>query len=107
MVARKTSKRKVPKAGPYVATTRAKKTPGKTVKVGGTQVLREKGKKPIGFKKGGLHSQLGVPQSEKIPAAKKAAALAGKYGKLAKKRAVFAFKGALAAGRKTVRKGRK
>jgi len=59
------------------------------------------GQKPLKFKKGALHAQLGVPDGEPIPASKKAAALAGKYGALAKKRAVFAFKGALAKGRKT------
>ena len=67
------------------------------------KTIKAKGKKPITFKPGALHSQLGVPQGTPIPAAKKRAALAGKYGPLAKKRAVFAFKGALAAGRKTAR----
>jgi hypothetical protein len=56
---------------------------------------------PFTFKRGALHQQLGVPQGEPIPAAKKRAALAGDDGPLAKKRATFAFKGALAAGRKT------
>ena len=69
--------------------------------------MAKAGSKPITFKKGALHSQLGVPAGKPIPAAKKAAALAGKYGPLAKKRAVFAFKGALAAGRKTAGKKRK
>lgn len=92
------------KAGPYISTARAKKTPGKTVKVGGTQVIKKPGKKPLAFKKGGLHAQLGVPQDKPIPAGKKRAALAGKFGPLAKKRAVFAFKGALAAGRRKVRR---
>jgi len=96
-----------PKEGPYVATKRAKKMPGKTVKVGGTQVIRAKGKKPMVFKKGGLHRQLGVPEGQPIPVSKKKAALAGNYGPLAKKRAVFAFKGALKAGRKTAAKGRR
>jgi hypothetical protein len=54
------------------------------------------------FKKGALHSQLGVPQGEKIPASKMAAAKAGKYGPLAAKRASFA-QGMLAAGRATQR----
>jgi hypothetical protein len=103
-MAAKYSKSKASKQGPYLATSRAKKMPGKTVKTGGTQVMREEGKKPIAFKKGGLHAQLGVPQGEDIPASKKRAALAGKYGPLAKKRAVFAFKGALAKGRKTASK---
>jgi hypothetical protein len=79
----------------------AKKSSGKTV------TMREKGKSPITFKKGALHSQLGVPQGKPIPAGKKAAALAGKYGPLAKKRAGFAFKGALKAGRATAAAGRR
>jgi len=79
----------------------------KTVKVGGTQVIKKANKKPISFKKGALHAQLGVPQGKTIPAAKKQAALAGKYGPLAKKRAIFAFKGPLAAGRKTTAKKHK
>lgn len=53
------------------------------------------------FKKGALHRQLGVPESKPIPAGKKKAALSGKYGSLAKKRAVAAFKGILAKGRQT------
>lgn len=46
--------------------------------------------KPLHFKKGALHSELGVPQGEKIPAAKMQAALSGKKGPLAEKRANFA-----------------
>lgn len=104
---RKRVLRKAPKAGPFVKTTRAKKIPGKSVAKGGTVVIKAKGKKSMAFKKGGLHSQLGVPEGKPIPPGKKAAALAGKYGPLAKKRAVFAFKGALKAGRKTVAAKRK
>lgn len=75
-------------------------TKGKAAKKGAkTATIRGKGK-PMKFKKGALHAQLGVPEGEPIPARKKAAALAGKYGPLAKKRAMFAFKGALAKGRK-------
>lgn len=48
------------------------------------------GEKPIHFKPGALHSQLGVPQGEKIPAFKMQAALSGKDGGLAAKRARFA-----------------
>lgn len=66
--------------------------------------IRKGGKKPLTFKKGALHSQLGVPQGKAIPPSKKQAALRGEYGPLAKKRAEFAFKGALAEGRKTARK---
>ena len=95
------------KAGPYIQTARARKTPGKTVAVGGTQVLRAPGKKPIAFEKGALHKALGVPQGEEIPAGKKAAALAGRYGPKVKRMAVFAYKGALAKGRKTAAKGKK
>jgi len=62
--------------------------------------MKAKGKKPISFKEGALHSALSVPQGEPIPPGKKAAALAGKYGPKVKKMAVFAFRGALAAGRK-------
>ncbi len=69
-------------------------------KKGKKVTMRAKGKKPITFKKGALHEQLGVPAGEPIPASKKRAALSGKRGPLAKKRATFAFKGALAAGRK-------
>lgn len=59
------------------------------------------GQAPLRFKKNALHSQLGVPAGQPIPAAKKRAALSGQYGPLAKKRANFAFKGALAAGRRS------
>lgn len=48
------------------------------------------GQKPIKFKKGALHEELDVPQGEKIPPKKMKAALSGKKGKLAKKRAQFA-----------------
>lgn len=62
----------------------------KTPKVGQMVTLKAKpGQKKISFKKGGLHQSLGVPQGQKIPAAKLQAALAGKYGKLAQKRARF------------------
>ena len=71
-----------------------------------TVTLRAKGKKPIRFKRGALHTQLGVPQGKPIPPAKKRAALAGRYGPLAKKRAQFAFRGALKTGRQTARKRR-
>lgn len=84
----------------YIQTERAKKMPGKTVKVGGTQVLREKGKKPIAFKKGSLHAQLDIPQGEKIPASKMQRAVEGEYGELAQKRARFA-QNVLKTGRET------
>jgi hypothetical protein len=49
-----------------------------------------RGQKPIHFKKGALHKELGVPQGKKIPAKTMAAARSGKKGPLAKKRANFA-----------------
>jgi hypothetical protein len=58
-----------------------------------------KGQSPVKFKKGALHAQLGVPQGEKIPASKMAAAKAGRYGPMAQRRANFAT-GMLAAGRR-------
>jgi hypothetical protein len=99
-------KKSTPKAGPYIATRRAKATPGKTVKTGGTVVIKKAGKKPIAFKKGGLHESLNVPQGQKIPAVKMKAALAGKHGGKAKKQAEFA-KNVLGKGRKTASKGKK
>ena len=48
------------------------------------------GHKAISFHKGGLHESTGTPAGQKIPAAKKAAALAGRYGPKAKKQAEFA-----------------
>lgn len=59
-----------------------------------------RGQSPVKFKKDALHRQLGVPSGQKIPPSKMAAAAAGEYGPLAKKRAKFA-QGFLAAGRKT------
>ncbi len=70
-------------------------------------VIKKKGKKPLTFNKGALHRALGVPEGEPIPESKKKAALAGKYGDKVKKMAVFAFKGALAAGRKTAQANKK
>jgi hypothetical protein len=64
--------------------------------------IRKKGKRPLTFKKGGLHESLGVPQGQPIPPGKKAAALRGDYGPKAKKQANFGFRGALAKGRETV-----
>jgi len=58
------------------------------------------GKPRISFRKGALHTQLGVPQGQKIPDEKMQAARAGKYGPMAKKRAAFA-QGLLKAGRRT------
>lgn len=71
-----------------------------------TVIIKKKGKKPLKFEKGGLHRSLGVPEDKPIPKSKIQAALRGEYGPKAKKQAVFAFKGALAAGRKTAQKGK-
>ena len=62
--------------------------------------------KPIKFKKGALSVQLGVKEGDKIPSKKMQAALAGKKGRLAKKRAEFA-KNVLGIGRKTAATNRK
>lgn len=66
--------------------------------------IRKAGKKPLKFEEGGLHRALGVPEDKPIPAGKRQAALRGDYGPKAKTQATFAFKGALAAGRKTAAK---
>lgn len=62
------------------------------VKVGQKVTLKKTkpGQKTISFRKGGLHASTGTPQGQKIPASKKAAALAGKYGSKAKAQANFA-----------------
>lgn len=67
--------------------------------------IKAPGKKPVSFKPGGLHRSLGVPQGEKIPAAKMASAKAGNYGPKAAAQANLAT-GMLAAGRKTAAKNR-
>lgn len=55
------------------------------------KVIKAKdGHKAIHFKPGALHAQLGIAQGEKIPASKMSAALSGKDGALAAKRARFA-----------------
>ena len=77
------------RASNYLQTARAKKTPGKSVKPGGIQVVRKKSEKPIPFRESGLHKSLGIPADKKIPASEKRAALAGKRGKLAKRQAIF------------------
>lgn len=59
-----------------------------------------KGKPPVTFKKGGLHDSVGVPQGQKIPAAKMAAAAAGKFGPKAAAQANMA-QGMLKTGRQT------
>ena len=71
----------------------------------GKQTISAPGKKPVTFQKGGLHRSLGVPQGQKIPASKMAAAKKGSYGPKAQKQANFAA-GMLAAGRKTANANR-
>jgi len=65
---------------------------GHKIKTGMKKTIepQKKGQKPISFKQGGLHKTLGVKAGEKIPQAKFNAALAGKEGKAAKKKALFA-----------------
>jgi hypothetical protein len=48
------------------------------------------GQKSISFHPGGLHETTHTPAGEKIPASKRAAALAGKYGAKGKAQALFA-----------------
>lgn len=55
-----------------------------------TTISQGKGKKPITFKKGGLHESTNTPKGETIPASKLKAAASGKYGAKAKKQAVLA-----------------
>jgi hypothetical protein len=94
-----------PKAGPFIESKQARKTPGKTVAIGGTEVIKpqEAGQRTLAFRKGALRAQLGVKEGETISEDLKRRALSGEFGPLAKRRAVFAFKGAIAAGRKTAK----
>ena len=64
------------------------------------------GKDPVTFEKGGLHKSVGVPEGQKIPAAKMAAAKRGEYGPKAQVQANMAT-GMLAAGRRTAAKNAK
>lgn len=52
--------------------------------------IHKEGEKPLHFKAGGLHASTHTPAGEKIPAAKREAALRGAYGPKAKKQAMFA-----------------
>lgn len=72
-------------------------------KAAGKTTMKSPGKPPIQFQKGGLHSSLGVPAGQPIPAAKMASALAGKEGPKAAAQARFA-KNVLGKGRKTAAK---
>jgi hypothetical protein len=78
----------------------------KSASSSGRTAISSPGKKPVTFAKGGLHQSLGVPQGQKIPAAKLAAAKSGKFGPVAQKQANFAA-GMLAAGRKTAASNRR
>jgi hypothetical protein len=82
----------------------AKKKPSS--KGSGKTTISSPGKVPVTFAKGGLHRSVSVPQGQKIPAAKMAAAKRGDYGPQAQKQANFAA-GMLAAGRKTAAANRK
>jgi hypothetical protein len=54
------------------------------------KTIHKAGKKPISFHPGGLHETTHTPAGTKIPEAKRAAALAGKYGPKGKEQALFA-----------------
>lgn len=54
------------------------------------RTIHKQGEKPISFHVGGLHQSTHTPPGEKIPASKRAAAIAGKYGPKAKSQALFA-----------------
>jgi len=101
-------RRRIVKAGPFVSTPRARKIPGKSVAPGGIIVIepQEAGQEPLHFKKGALHKALGVPLDQPIPEPEKRAALAGEYGPKVRSMAIFAFLGALARGRETIRRRR-
>jgi hypothetical protein len=68
--------------------------------------IKSPGKAPVTFEQGGLHKSLGVPEGQKIPPAKMAAAKRGDYGPKAKAQAGMAT-GMLAAGRRTAARHRK
>ena len=53
------------------------------------RVIHKEGKKPIHFKKGGLHETTHTPMGDKIPESKIQAAAAGKYGAKGKKEVNF------------------
>jgi hypothetical protein len=70
-----------------------------------TTTMKSPGKAPITFEKGGLHRALGVPEGQKIPAKKVAAAARGDFGPKAAKQANMA-QNVLKQGRKTAAKNR-
>jgi hypothetical protein len=53
-------------------------------------IIKEKGKKPLVFQKGGLHKSTNTPMGKTIPQAKFSAALKGSDGPKAKKQALMA-----------------
>jgi hypothetical protein len=53
------------------------------------KTISSPGKAPISFQPGGLHKSTGTSAGQKIPAAKVAAAAAGKLGPKAQKQALF------------------
>lgn len=56
-----------------------------------TVTIKGKGdQKPLHFKKGGLHESTHTPAGQKISAAKRSAALHGKFGAKARKQELFA-----------------
>lgn len=71
-----------------------------------TVTIHKRGKKPVSFARGGLHSTTNTPADEPIPAAKIQKALAGDYGEKGRKQAVMA-EGLLKKGRKTAAQRRK
>lgn len=54
------------------------------------KIKAQDGNKAITFQKNGLHESTNTPIGEKIPATKRAEALAGGFGKKAEKQALFA-----------------
>jgi len=85
------------------------------------KVLRKRGKKPIKFEEGGLHRSLGIPQGEKIPMSLVRKLIRAEVGETVtnptskgrkrikvttriKRQVVLGFKGALAAGRKKLKR---
>ena len=84
----------------------AAKKPAPKKAAGKTVIKGKAGTKPVSFQPGGLHQSLDVPAGQTIPAAKMAAAKAGKMGPKAQAQANLAT-GMLAAGRKTAAKNAK
>ena len=60
-----------------------------TTKKSKTTTIKKKGKKPITFKQGGLHSSTKTKAGQKITAAKHRAARSGRLGSKAKRQEIF------------------